>query len=155
MGQCDSCHICTPLAYRSFVPHLQGMIGHKIKSTFTLKCPRCHQGNLFLHSNAYDFGRMGDMPDSCPVCGENFRREPGFYYGAMYVSYALTIAQSVAVFVAMYTFGSPHWKWYLLVNALSIVAMFPLIFRWSRAIWINFFVHYDAGWAAKAGKETR
>lgn len=121
------------------------MLGHsKLYSVFAQKCPCCHEGDLFSHSNAYNFSRMADMPDNCPVCGENFRREPGFYYGAMYVSYALTIALSVAVFVAMYTFATPHWKWYLITNAISILILFPLIFRWSRAVWINFFVHYKS-----------
>lgn len=132
------------------------MLGHsKLYSIFALKCPRCHKGDLFTHSNAYNFNHMADMPDNCPVCGESFRREPGFYYGAMYVSYALTVALSVAVFVAMYTFATPHWKWYLLANAVTILVLFPLIFRWSRAIWINFFVHYRTPSERNAANEQQ
>ena len=45
------------------------------------------------------------MHDKCPKCSEDFFREPVFYFGAAYVSYALTVALWVAVLVALYTFS--------------------------------------------------
>lgn len=85
------------------------------------------------------------MPETCSECGQKYLLEPGFYYGAMYVSYALTVALSVAVFVAMTVLWHFDTLWFLGLNALAIVIMFPLIFRTSRAVWINFFVRYGSG----------
>ncbi|MGB0916450.1 MAG: DUF983 domain-containing protein [Flavobacteriales bacterium] len=117
--------------------------GSKIYSMLRLKCPRCHEGDLFLHKNPYSFTMLEKMPDNCPVCDQKYWPEPGFYYGAMYVSYALTIALSVAVFVAMTVLWRFEILWYLGINAASILLLFPPIFRVSRSVWANMFIHYN------------
>jgi len=35
----------------------------------------------------------------CPPCGYRFEKEPGFSVGAMYASYALTLAESLTVYL--------------------------------------------------------
>ncbi len=117
--------------------------GNRLFSIFRLKCPRCHEGNLFLTKNPYNYSNIDKMPDHCPVCNKKYWPEPGFYYGAMYVSYALTIALSVAVFVAMSVLWHFDLAWYLGINTVSILILFPPIFRVSRAIWFNFFESFD------------
>jgi ribosomal protein S27AE len=119
--------------------------GFKLYSMLRWKCPRCHEGDLFNNPNPYDPSTIGDMPENCPNCGQKFLLEPGFYYGAMYVSYALTVALSVAVFVAMIVLWEFNTLWYLGLNALAIILCFPWIFRTSRAVWFNFFVSYQKG----------
>ncbi|MBK9636286.1 MAG: DUF983 domain-containing protein [Bacteroidetes bacterium] len=54
---------------------------------------------MFIDRNPYHLKTMSKMHSHCPNCGLNFEPEPGYYYGAMYVSYAFTIAVSVAVFL--------------------------------------------------------
>lgn len=104
------------------------------------KCPRCSKGDLFLTKNPYSFSDIDKMPDTCPNCGQKYWIEPGFYYGAMYVSYALTIALSVAVFVAMIVLWEFDIKWYLGLNLAAMAVLFPLIFRLSRSIWAHIFI---------------
>lgn len=116
----------------------------KLISVFGNKCPKCHTGNLFDTSNPYSFSNIDKMPDNCPNCGQKFWLEPGFYYGAMYISYALTIALSVAVFVAMIVLWHFDLLWYLGLNTLSLILLFPAIFRLSRSIWIHIFVREEA-----------
>lgn len=116
--------------------------GTRMYSILKLKCPRCHEGDLFLTKNPYVYSDLEKMPDKCPVCNQKYWPEPGFYYGAMYVSYALTIAISVAVFVAMIVLWHFDVLWYLGINAVTILLLFPPVFRLSRAIWFNFFVGY-------------
>jgi hypothetical protein len=83
------------------------------------------------------------MPAKCPYCGEDFERESGFYWGGMMVSHATTTVIAVVVHVIVYSFAG----WDILPNVASIIIviliMFPVVFRNSRAIWINFFVNYD------------
>ena len=83
------------------------------------------------------------MHTSCPVCGEKYTPEPGFYVGAMYISYALYVAFIVTNFVGfVLIFGiDPIHLLYFLVPAL--VALMPLFFRVARRIWINIFIKYD------------
>lgn len=116
--------------------------GQMLYSVLHWKCPQCHEGELFVNPNPYNPNTIGDMPHQCGHCGQKFLLEPGFYYGAMYVSYALTVALSVAVFVAMVVLWEFHTLWFLGLNALVILALFPIIFRTSRAVWINLFVKY-------------
>jgi uncharacterized protein (DUF983 family) len=118
--------------------------GTRLYSVLRWKCPNCHGGDLFCTSNPYNPSRIAEMPDSCPDCGQKYLLEPGFYYGAMYVSYALTVALSVAVFVAMIVLWEFSIGWYLGLNAAAIILMFPIIFRTSRAVWLNIFVGFGS-----------
>ncbi|MCD6019383.1 MAG: hypothetical protein K0S53_2504 [Bacteroidetes bacterium] len=117
--------------------------GRKLYSILKLKCPRCHEGDLFLNKNPYKLKDLDKMPKSCPVCGEDFYRETGFYYGAMMISHATTTVIAVIVHVTVFYF----YGWAIAPNLLSLLTLliisFPLVFRSSRAIWINFFVKYN------------
>lgn len=109
-----------------------------------MRCPRCHETPLFDDPNPYNLSKVFDMPKTCPKCGQRFELEPGFYYGGMYVSYALGVAWAVTVFVAINVlYPAYSIELYLILTGLTMLVLTPLFFRLSRAIWINFFVGYD------------
>ncbi|MFO0436645.1 MAG: DUF983 domain-containing protein, partial [Sphingobacteriaceae bacterium] len=54
------------------------------------KCPRCHQGDVFTEKNPYKLNKVFSMHETCSHCQLKYEKEPSFFYGAMYVSYALT-----------------------------------------------------------------
>ncbi len=122
--------------------------GTKLYSILTLKCPHCHEGDLFLGHNPYNLKKFDKMPDKCPVCGEDFIRESGFYWGAMMVSHATTTLVAVIVHLIVFYF----YGWDIAPNVISIIAviliLFPIVFRNSRAIWINIFVKFDSNYMA-------
>ena len=76
-------------------------------SILGFKCPYCHTGDFFV-SHPYDLRHTGDVHDHCGHCGRRFNIEPGFYYGAMYVSYAIGVAAMVTVFVFERAFLAIH-----------------------------------------------
>lgn len=124
----------------------------KLYPILNLRCPKCHKGKLFVHPNPYKFDTMSTMAEHCAFCHEDFKREPGFYFGAAYVSYALTVALWVAVLVALITFDAiglitfsffENPVIFLSVGISALVLLLPILFRLSRAIWIAMFVHYD------------
>lgn len=118
--------------------------GSKLYSIFNLKCPRCHESGLFKNSNPYKIENFFEMPKTCPNCGQRYELEPAFYYGAMYVSYAVSIAYLVAVFVAMLVLYPEFTiNEYLFIGIGSLLALIPYFFKLCRAIYINFFVSYD------------
>jgi hypothetical protein len=91
------------------------------------------------------------MNEYCPVCGQPTEIETGFYYGTGYVSYALTVAFSVASFVAWwvligFSLDDSRFFWWLGSNAVLLVLLQPLIMRLSRSIWLSWFVKYDPQW---------
>ena len=111
------------------------------------KCPRCHEGKMFTHK-WYQLKHAVDMPEYCEVCGQKTEPELGFYYGTGYVSYALTVAFSVATFVAWWVFiglslNDNRVFWWLGINAAILLMMQPLFMRLSRVIWLSWFYHKD------------
>ena len=91
------------------------------------------------------------MYKECPVCGQPTEIEVGFYYGTGYVSYALTVALSVATFVAWYVLigmsvDDNRFFYWLGFNALLLVVLQPYLMRLSRTIWLSFFVRYNSRW---------
>jgi len=60
--------------------------GSKAYSIFALKCPRCHEGEMF-ETGSWSFVKSFDMLHRCPKCNLNYYPEPGYYYGAMFISY--------------------------------------------------------------------
>jgi hypothetical protein len=83
------------------------------------------------------------MPKKCPKCGQDFEIETGFYYGAMYVSYAITIALIVAVFTALIVFNIFSIELFLLLDFIALLITLPYVFKVSRSIWIALMIKFD------------
>lgn len=107
------------------------------------KCPKCHTGKVFENNNAYNLKIFSKMYTSCPCCGEKFEKEPGYFYGAMYVSYALTVGWCIFTFAINELFTKVDTFYYLIFTCSSIILFSPLTFRLSRLIWLNFFTRFD------------
>jgi hypothetical protein len=82
---------------------------------------------------------MFRMNDPCPVCGALHEREPGYFIGAMYFSYALAILIMVPLFFMFHAL-LPHWPLLLLplLPGLIYLPLTPLVYRYSRVLWIYF-----------------
>jgi uncharacterized protein (DUF983 family) len=115
----------------------------KSYSILRLKCPRCHKGNLFVSRNAYNLKRMLDMPDRCPVCNQDFRIEPGFYSGALWVSFPMVVLLGLPIWILVFFFIDLSFDMMFLLFGITIFGLQPVIMRYSRAIWLNVFVKFD------------
>ena len=104
------------------------------------------EGDFFIYKNPYNLKKFDKMNDSCPVCNESFEKEPGFYQGAMYVNYALSIAAGVAWFILVYIFYGFDPAIFVISFTIVLVLLLPLMFRIGRLLWINFFVKYTKDW---------
>jgi hypothetical protein len=85
------------------------------------------------------------MNERCPVCAMRFEREPGYFLGAMYVSYAFAsviIGGAVLLFYALF----PEWTdiWVYLAAVVVLIPFVPFIFRYSRVIWMTLDRSIDA-----------
>ena len=70
-------------------------------SIINTKCPRCHEGDMFPKGTLYNPRKFSVMNEKCSCCGQFFEPEPGYYYGAMFVSYAFSTAIFIAVWIAL------------------------------------------------------
>jgi uncharacterized protein (DUF983 family) len=116
--------------------------GTKIYSILAEKCPRCHQGNLFVNKNPYQLRNWGEMHENCSHCELKYELEPGFFQGAMYVSYGLGVAQSVALLIFYWIVFEFDPLWFFIINTVALIVMAPILFRMARAIYLNLFVKY-------------
>ena len=78
--------------------------GSKIYAITTGCCPRCNEESMYKDANPFHLSKIYDMYEKCSHCGLTYSIEPSFFYGAMYVSYALGVAFSIAAFVVSYVF---------------------------------------------------
>lgn len=104
-----------------------------------------------MTGNAYNFRSGMSMPEHCPVCGQQYELQTGFYFGTGFVSYALSVALLGVIFVAWavtlgFSYKDNSILWCLGVSICILIMLQPLLQRLARSIWIAFFVRYDAGW---------
>ncbi len=80
------------------------------------------------------------MHANCPVCNLNFDPEPGFYFGAMFVSYAFSVALTLTVgFLVYFILGNPPMWVYTVAIILAVLLLFPTMFRYSRIFYLHMF----------------
>lgn len=117
--------------------------GTKLYSILHLKCPFCHEGEFFV-GHPYDLRHAGDLHKTCPVCHRKYEKEPGFYWGGMFVSYALSIAFSLIAFGITWTLA-PHLGilgfFVIVVGATVLVS--PYLYALSKITWANLFFSYQ------------
>lgn len=122
-----------------------------LASSLGCRCPRCRQGKLFKYPVSIKLKKNMTMNQTCPVCGQPTEIEVGFYYGTSYVSYALTVAISVASLVAWWVFiglsvNDNRFFYWMGFNAVFLIILQPWLMRLSRSLWISWFVRYDPDW---------
>lgn len=118
----------------------------KIAAVVNAKCPKCRKGNIFSGPMySLSFQRTNEF---CPHCGLRFEVEPGYFYAAMYVSYALNVMEMVGLGLLTYIVSgeSESAGLYIIVLLLGILLFAPFNFRYSRVIllhWLSPKVKYD------------
>lgn len=113
-------------------------------STFSNKCPRCHEGQVFKEANPYKLNKMFSLNEKCSHCELKYEREPSFFYGAMYVSYALTSGWFIIWYLIYLSLpNAMDTLYFALMVSLSILVLSPITLRLSRLIWLNFFYSYN------------
>lgn len=116
----------------------------KIKGIFALDCPRCGEGKLFKTKNPFAFGKITEMHENCSSCNLKYDREPGFFYGAMYISYAINIAFFVVFLVLYFNFFRSHKiLHFFFVYVGFMLLIFPINFRIARSAWIHMVTTFE------------
>ncbi len=134
---------------------LSKLKGKRLYSILNNKCPKCQEGDFYVSRHPYKFKDFGKNHENCSHCGYKFDKEPGYFYGAMYVSYALTVAFSVAIAVAIVVlFPSSSYKVYLFSILIGLLILMPISFRLSRLIWMNLFQHYESPDGSNSSKKS-
>lgn len=113
----------------------------KLEAVIQCKCPRCRQGDIFT-GKMYSFSFKGQITNEfCPHCNLRFEREPGFFYVAMFISYAMNVAEMISASVATYVFGLAlvydNLWYYVGILLLTVFICSPFNYRYSRVMLLH------------------
>lgn len=100
----------------------------RLLAILTQRCPLCLQGKIF-------HGLLA-MNKDCPHCGLHFERETGYFLNAMFAAYGLgfLVLIPVSIYLAMHDVAVMTFS---LATIAQVVILWPLIFRYSRVIWLH------------------
>ncbi len=99
------------------------------------RCPKCQEGKIFIDQNPYHLSNISKMEKTCPKCGFNLENETGFHFLSMYMSYIVCMAFSFTFLIPSSIILGLDWiPTLLFTNALILIILWPLIFRWARMI---------------------
>ncbi len=109
----------------------------RLSAIFHGLCPRCRMTTIFRGSMLW----LTPMHERCAVCGLRFEREPGYFLGAMYISYAMAVPLLLAFLALYWWLTAWTWRTILLASALTLVPFAPALTLFARVLWI----HLDRG----------
>ncbi|MBI1836643.1 MAG: DUF983 domain-containing protein [Flavobacteriia bacterium] len=117
--------------------------GSKIYSIVKMKCPQCHEGDFFI-SKPYDLKNAGKLHEFCTFCDLKYEKEIVFYYGSMYVSYALQVAVFVSFWTSFNLFSPTISTGFQIgIILLASLLLTPYLYAISKITWINLFISFD------------
>lgn len=123
------------------------------KAMWNAKCVRCRKGQMFKP------GLMSHtMHKRCPYCDLFYERHPGYFYVSMYVSYAMNVAEMIALSIATFVLsgGSENVWLYLGIILGAVFFLAPFNYRYSRVLHMYFLdpgLKYDPKFAEKIHHE--
>jgi uncharacterized protein (DUF983 family) len=96
-----------------------------LRAAFRLRCPRCGEGRLFAG--------WFRMEPGCLRCGLDFRREPGFYLGSIYINYGITALSTITLYGLLVLWAGWSAE-QALAACLAVAVALPMwLFRYARA----------------------
>jgi len=133
--------MCALLLCRVLTTSILPTMGFSIKAMWHNKCPRCHHGSIF--TRPFKLSEPLAMPKKCEHCEQKTEPEPGFYFGAMFLSYILS-AWFLLLPTLLLVF---YFKWSLggaITFTLFLAGITYLKFlRGSRSLWLHLMVRHD------------
>lgn len=114
-------------------------MGFSFKKMWQYKCPSCGEGDMF--KKPLKLSNPIDMYETCTHCGQKFEPEPGFYYGAMFLSYILSgwfflLPTLFLIFVFKWSVEAA-----MVFAILLAIVTYVRFARGSRALWLHLMVY--------------
>jgi uncharacterized protein (DUF983 family) len=104
-----------------------------IRDMLLQRCPRCRAGKIFHRSI---FLGLPKMHESCSVCHLRYEREPGYFLGAMYISYVLAAPLVALIAVPLWKFSGLSFAKLILWTTILFLPFVPSITLLARVLWI-------------------
>jgi hypothetical protein len=76
------------------------------------------------------------MHPACPVCDLRYEREPGYFLGAMYISYGLAVPLMVLFFLIFWRLTDWTFSALMVASLAALLPFAPGLTLLSRVLWI-------------------
>ncbi|RZK49982.1 MAG: DUF983 domain-containing protein [Pedobacter sp.] len=113
----------------------------KVAAVISSKCPACRKGDIFT-GTLYGLNVQRTL-EHCSVCGQRYEIEPGYFYAAMYVSYAMNMAEMITTGFLTYILSGGRidfdflWVYVGTIVAVSVI-LSPFNYRYSRVLLLHY-----------------
>jgi uncharacterized protein (DUF983 family) len=104
-----------------------------VRDALRLRCPNCRQGPVLARW-------PNKILPNCPICGLSYFRESGYYIGGMIVTYGLTLAVVIPVFLVSIFFPDIPWLSNYSRFGLWILFAIPLalfLMPYAYSLWLS------------------
>jgi uncharacterized protein (DUF983 family) len=107
------------------------------------ECPNCYKGKVFADKSFFFSLGFPKMNSNCSHCHYKFEKEPGYFFGAMFVNYALSVGEALLTFFISSQFFDTFFDFRILfIIGFVVLALSCFNIRLSRMIWIYAFKNY-------------
>ena len=136
-------YFCTVRTHITFIIKILMLKkGSKIYSILRGKCPRCHEGDFFKYTFTMNIFKVNKIEKKCSQCDLKYMIEPAFYFGALYVSYGITVAICIVTFITSKIIFDLALLSSFIAVFIVLILFIPVNLRLSRILWINMFINY-------------
>jgi len=119
-----------------------------VKSIWNYKCPRCRKGDLFV--KPFMMTNPLNMPEKCDHCSQRYMPEPGYYYGAMFISYIWTAWTCLAII----GFCMLVLKWSIGASFALLIFVSAISYFWVARISRSMYIHLDVRYKPELADKT-
>ena len=116
---------------------------HSIYHILNNDCPQCRKGKIFDERNIFFNLHFPKMHTHCSNCNYKFKKAPGYFFGAMYVNYGISVAQGILTYLIAHLFFTERFDLRMIpIIAVVLISLSPFNIRLSRILWIYLFKNY-------------
>lgn len=111
---------------------------------FKNDCPNCNKGKVFVDKSFYFSMGFPKMHSNCSNCNNKYEKEPGFFFGAMFINYGLAVGEALLIFAISSLFIEETFDYRkLIIISTVLLLLVSFNIRLSRMIWIYAFKNYS------------
>ncbi len=117
-----------------------------ILALLNCKCPHCRKGDIFK-APAYST-KFTETNTNCSNCKIHYEPEPGFFWGAMFISYIFSVIMFLILGTLTYNiFNNPPILTYAVVIVIGTLITITINFRYARVVFLYLFsgISYKKG----------
>src|SRR5262245_51610211 len=106
----------------------------RLQAILRQRCPRCREGKIFRAPMLRGWLAMNSR---CPIWRLKFEREQGYFVGAAYVSYGISLLPILLLVIFFWRVVKLQYDRALFAAVGAYLPFVPFVVRMSRVLWMH------------------